>query len=689
MPSPDRSKRKILKAKKTMPASCRKQVEILNKSKNAKALKTAPGNNVSSGNQNSSIGVMKSKYGHSENGASLLDSNKNSICSEKNKVFSQNVMKPLEIADSETRLEYTEEQVVCPYQKPSKTIDSSRKLFTQEAKDSQNTSENHIECPTDVARSYFEQYEEDCNLKSICCPFSVWSGMVQMPKTTVNHTLDDNRINKIVSYLESNSNSESCDKSQGDFLSSDTRFVPIDKIPKLVNSVISSNCAADILKSEESCRTCHSSISNCEGIDSTQQSALDTDSDNSHHQKKRMFSENKENVKRMKTSEQINENICVALEKQTALLKQVKHLIRQEIYSINYKLFDNKLKELTERIGKTQCRNKHEAIADELFAKISKLQRRIKAVLQSQKNCLEPNVLTSNTACKVTNSETVNLEKNPESVSSPDEGQTSVSSEPSNPSAKASEKVNLSRDHSEAVSESNDDVMLISVESPNLTTPITSNPTDTGKTTSGNSNNSNNSPGAETEVTVEKKKFESVIDLTKEARSNCNTGSSASTVESLTKAALISKETTPVAQNAAQVLESFEHLPPLPEPLPLLPELVDKIRDTLPPQKPELKVKRVLRPRGIALTWNITKINPKCAPVESYHLFLCHESPNNKLTWKKIGEIKALPLPMACTLSQFLASNKYYFTVQSKDIFGRYGPFCDIKSIPGFSEDLT
>lgn len=141
--------------------------------------------------------------------------------------------------------------------------------------------------------------------------------------------------------------------------------------------------------------------------------------------------------------------------------------------------------------------------------------------------------------------------------------------------------------------------------------------------------------------------------------------------------------------NVFQVLESFEHLPPLPEPPPPLPELADKVRDTLPPQKPELKVKRVLRPRGIALTWNITKINPKCAPVESYHLFLCHENPSNKLIWKKIGEIKALPLPMACTLSQFLASSKYYFTVQSKDIFGRYGPFCDIKSIPGFSENLT
>ncbi|XP_027469475.2 activating transcription factor 7-interacting protein 2 isoform X2 [Zalophus californianus] len=648
MASPDRSKRKILKAKKTMPVSCRKQVEILNKSKNAEALKTATGNNVSSGNQNSSTGVINSKYGHSENDASLLDSNKNSVCSEKSKAFSQNVMKPLEIVDSETRLEYIEEQVVCPYQKPSKTIESSRKLFTQEAKDSQNTSENHIECQTDITRSYFEQHEEDCNLKSICCPSSVLPGMVQMPKTTVNNTLDDKRIDKIVSYLETNSNSESCDKRQGDILilSSDTRFLPVDKIPKLVNSVISSNCATEILKSEESCRTCHSSISNFESIDSTRLSALDTDSNNSHNQKKRMFSENKENVKRMKTSEQINENICVALGKQTALLEQ---------------------------------------------AKISKLQRRIKAVLQSQKNYLEPNVLTSKTACKVTNSETMNLDKNPESVSIPDEGKTSVSSEPSNPSEKASEKLNLSRDHDEAVSESNnDDVTLISVESPNLTTPITSNPTDTGKTTSGNSNNSNNSPGAETEVTaVEKKKCDSVIDLTKEALSNCSTESSASSIKSPTNTALISKETTPVAQNAAQVLESFEHLPPLPEPPPLLPELVDKIRDTLPPQKPELKVKRVLRPRGIALTWNITKINPKCAPVESYHLFLCHENPNNKLIWKKIGEIKALPLPMACTLSQFLASNKYYFTVRSKDIFGRYGPFCDIKSIPGFSENLT
>ncbi|XP_054445204.1 activating transcription factor 7-interacting protein 2 [Pteronotus mesoamericanus] len=684
MASPDRSKRKILKAKKTMPASCRKQIEILNKSKNIEALKTAAiGNNMSSDNQNSSIGVINNKCRHSENDALSLDATKNSVCSQKCNGVSQNLIKPLEFG-LETRFQYIEEQVVSLYQKPNKPIESPRKLSTQDAKDSQNTSENHFEYQGNVTRSFFEQHNVDCNLKSISPPHSVLSGIVQMPKSTAINTLDDKRVDKMVSQLETQY------KRQNDIviLSSDTQFVPVDKTSMVANSVISSNCTADSMKGEESCRTCHSSISNCENTDSTWLSSLDTDRSNSHNQKKRMFTENKENVKRMKTSEQINENICVALEKQTALLEQVRHLIQQEICSINYKLFDNKLRELTERIGKIQCRNKHEAIADELIAKIAKLQRRIKKLLLSQRNYLDPNMLSSNTACKVANSETLNFDKNPEFVNSADERKTSVTSEPSNPSEKASEKIDLSQDHDEAVSESNnDDVMLISVESPSLTTPITSNLTGSRKIASGNSNNS---PNADADVmAIEKNRLDSVIDLTKEGLSNCNTENPVSMLESSMKSVSISKETTPVAQNATQVLESFEHLPPLPAPPPLLPELIDKIRDTLPPQKPELKVKRVLRPKGIALTWNITKINPKCAPVESYHLFLCHENPTNKLIWKKIGEIKALPLPMACTLSQFLASNKYYFTVQSKDIFGRYGPFCDIKSIPGFSETLT
>nr|XP_008255921.1 activating transcription factor 7-interacting protein 2 isoform X1 [Oryctolagus cuniculus]XP_008255922.1 activating transcription factor 7-interacting protein 2 isoform X1 [Oryctolagus cuniculus]XP_008255923.1 activating transcription factor 7-interacting protein 2 isoform X1 [Oryctolagus cuniculus]XP_008255926.1 activating transcription factor 7-interacting protein 2 isoform X1 [Oryctolagus cuniculus]XP_008255927.1 activating transcription factor 7-interacting protein 2 isoform X1 [Oryctola len=680
----DKSKPKILKAKKTMPTSCRKQVEILNKTKNVEALKTAStGSNVPTGNLNLSTGFIISTSRLSQNVGFSLDSNKNTVSSEKNTIIPQNLIKPVEEnVDSETRLECVNEHVTCPNQKPRKAIDSPSKLCIQKAKDSWDTSESHFEYHTSVTSSFFE-HNKNSHLKSIWWPPSLLSSILQMPKATEMNTLDDKRIDNMISLSKTSSKSVSLHKRQNDILSSDSDFVPVEKTPNL-SSVSSSNCAAEVLKSEEYNKNCYSSISNCESTESEWQSSLDTDGNNSQNQKKRMFSENKENAKRMKTSEQINENSRVTPERQTALLEKVKHLIQQEICNINFKQFDNKLKELNERIEKMQCKNKHEAVANELFAKIAKLQRRIKAVLSSQSIRIEPNVST-NTAYKVTNLETMNLGMNCESVKSLCERMTSVNSE-------ASEKINLSPDHVEFVSDSNsDDVMLVSVESPNLTTPITSNPTDLRKVTSENSSSSLN---VETEVVAaEMRKLDCVIDLTKEGLPICDTESPVSTLESVLKAVLNTKETTPVAQkaaqNAAQVLDSFDHLPPLPEPPPLQPEIVDKIRDTLPPQKPELKVKRVLRPRGIALTWNISKINPKCAPVESYHLFLCHESSNSKLIWKKIGEIKALPLPMACTLSQFLASNKYYFTVQSKDIFGRYGPFCDIKSIPGFSENLT
>ncbi|XP_008828163.1 activating transcription factor 7-interacting protein 2 isoform X3 [Nannospalax galili] len=311
-----------------------------------------------------------------------------------------------------------------------------------------------------------------------------------------------------------------------------------------------------------SCRKQLESLNKAKNVE-VLKTTVERDIPNGHNQK-RTFSANKENVKRMKTSEQINGNACVALERQTALLEQT------------------------------------------------------------------------------ANSETIqNLTVNQESVNGPNEKVTSMNCETFNSAKKTSKKNDLPSACAKFISKSNtDDAMLM--KNPNSTSPIASNPT-------------------------ENPTFNLKYPL---------------------KAVSSTKEVIPVAANGTEAFDSFEHLPPLPEPPSPFPPLAEKIRDTLPPQKPELRVKRVLRPLGIALTWNIAKVNPKCAPVESYHLFLCCEDANH-LTWKKIGEIKALPLPMACTLSQFLSSNKYYFTVQSKDIFGRYGPFCDIKSIPGFSENLT
>ncbi|XP_078232224.1 activating transcription factor 7-interacting protein 1 isoform X3 [Pogona vitticeps] len=123
------------------------------------------------------------------------------------------------------------------------------------------------------------------------------------------------------------------------------------------------------------------------------------------------------------------------------------------------------------------------------------------------------------------------------------------------------------------------------------------------------------------------------------------------------------------------------HPAPLPEaaqPSRLPPEAAN----TSLPQKPHLKLARVQSQNGIVLSWSVLEVDRSCASVDSYHLYAYHEDPSATVPsqWKKIGEVKALPLPMACTLTQFVSGSKYYFAVRAKDIFGRFGPFCDPQS---------
>ncbi|XP_061869845.1 activating transcription factor 7-interacting protein 1 isoform X8 [Colius striatus] len=119
-------------------------------------------------------------------------------------------------------------------------------------------------------------------------------------------------------------------------------------------------------------------------------------------------------------------------------------------------------------------------------------------------------------------------------------------------------------------------------------------------------------------------------------------------------------------------------LPEAPQPSRLPPEAAN----TSLPQKPQLKLARVQSQNGIVLSWTVTEVDRSCATVDSYHLYAYHEDPSATMPsqWKKIGEVKALPLPMACTLTQFVSGSKYYFAVRAKDIYGRFGPFCDPQS---------
>ncbi|XP_070779992.1 activating transcription factor 7-interacting protein 1 isoform X2 [Enoplosus armatus] len=119
-------------------------------------------------------------------------------------------------------------------------------------------------------------------------------------------------------------------------------------------------------------------------------------------------------------------------------------------------------------------------------------------------------------------------------------------------------------------------------------------------------------------------------------------------------------------------------LPPLPV-APAPPRLPPEAERSSPPQQPQLKL--VPSQTGIVLSWCVAETDRTCAVVDSYHLYAFHQDNSNSNAaqqhWKKIGEVKALPLPMACTLTQFQSGSTYHFAVRAKDIYGRFGSFCE------------
>ncbi|XP_049862279.1 activating transcription factor 7-interacting protein 1 isoform X2 [Schistocerca gregaria] len=118
-----------------------------------------------------------------------------------------------------------------------------------------------------------------------------------------------------------------------------------------------------------------------------------------------------------------------------------------------------------------------------------------------------------------------------------------------------------------------------------------------------------------------------------------------------------------------------------PAPLPVAPNLNLNNPDLkkMPP-RPELKISKQSRHQGIVLSWNMPVTN-EYAAIASYQLYAYQESssPPSTAHWKKVGDVKALPLPMACTLTQFVEGHKYHFAVRAVDIHSRVGPF----SLPG------
>ncbi|XP_050429709.1 activating transcription factor 7-interacting protein 2-like isoform X2 [Adelges cooleyi] len=147
-------------------------------------------------------------------------------------------------------------------------------------------------------------------------------------------------------------------------------------------------------------------------------------------------------------------------------------------------------------------------------------------------------------------------------------------------------------------------------------------------------------------------------------------------------------QATPVARLQLGIPSNLQAVTPLrhPAPLPSIPNQRNLPSWKKLPPAPKLSITKGTEndphPNGLVLSWNLV-LNKSHAEITSYQIYAYQETvelPKFDL-WKKIGEVNSLPLPMACSLTQFMQGQKYHFAVRAVDVYTRAGPFSVPQSV--------
>uniref|UniRef100_A0A1I8H7Z9 Fibronectin type-III domain-containing protein n=1 Tax=Macrostomum lignano TaxID=282301 RepID=A0A1I8H7Z9_9PLAT len=128
----------------------------------------------------------------------------------------------------------------------------------------------------------------------------------------------------------------------------------------------------------------------------------------------------------------------------------------------------------------------------------------------------------------------------------------------------------------------------------------------------------------------------------------------------------------------------------LPAPLPVTPAPLSAVSTSkLPPSRATLTLERT--PEGVTLQWDLTDVSHLHAGVKAYEIWsysevLDERQPRRRqppsCPWAKVGDVKALPLPMSCSLTQIEAGSMFHFAVRALDVYNRFGRWSNVCSVP-------